>query len=168
MGVRMTFPPSCRHGDIRMDITIQTAAGWTDFAGRRNLVSMARLTIRIDLDDRAGFGPGKARLLELIEETGSIRQAAAAMDMSYRRAWLLLRETEALTSEPVVAARTGGKKGGGTSLTTSGRALVECYRAIETEAGRSTDQLLDSFAGMANLAKASAAHRKKMTRRKSR
>jgi molybdate transport system regulatory protein len=48
---------------------------------------MTRLTIRIDFEDAEGFGPGKARLLELIEVHGSIRSAAAAMNMSYRHAW---------------------------------------------------------------------------------
>jgi molybdate transport system regulatory protein len=100
--------------------------------------AMARLTIRIDLGENLAFGPGKAQLLELIEKTGSIRQAAIEMDMSYRRAWLLLRETEAMAKMPVVTAQTGGKKGGGTTLTPSGRALVECYRMIEKQAERST------------------------------
>jgi len=129
---------------------------------------MARLTIRIDLDDNAAFGPGKARLLELIELTGSIRQAAAAMDMSYRRAWLLLREIEALAKVPVIAARTGGKKGGGTVLTPEGRALVDCYRTIEAQAARSTAQQISRFAGMTKSNPDVAVHRKKVTKSKTR
>jgi molybdate transport system regulatory protein len=127
---------------------------------------MVRLTIRIDLGENAAIGPGKARLLELIDQTGSIRQAAAAMDMSYRRAWLLLRETEAMMNAPVVAAQTGGKKGGGTTLTPSGRALVECYRTIEAQAGRSTRPQLNKLAGMTKLLRPPMARRKKMTRHK--
>ena len=125
---------------------------------------MPRLTIRIDLGENAAFGPGKARLLELIEQTGSIRQAAAAMDMSYRRAWLLLQETEALMKAPVVAARTGGKKGGGTALTPSGRALVECYRAIESRAGDASAAELAKFTAMTKHGPSAAIQRKKVTR----
>ena len=51
---------------------------------------MARLTIRIDLPPAGQLGPGKAKLLELIGETGSISAAGRALDMSYRRAWLLV------------------------------------------------------------------------------
>jgi molybdate transport system regulatory protein len=127
---------------------------------------MARLTIRIDLGESAAFGPGKARLLELVDETKSIRAAAAAMDMSYRRAWLLLRETEAMMKTPVTTARTGGKKGGGTALTPTGRALVECYRTIEAQAERSTLAQINRFAGMTKPV--AAALRKRVTRHKAR
>ncbi|HEX4160216.1 MAG TPA: LysR family transcriptional regulator [Rhizomicrobium sp.] len=129
---------------------------------------MARLTIRIDLGESAAFGPGKARLLELVDETKSIRQAAAAMDMSYRRAWLLLRETEAMMKTPVTTARTGGKEGGGTVLTPTGRAVVECYRAIEAQAERSTLAQINKFAGMTKSAHVAATLRKRVTRHKAR
>ncbi len=115
---------------------------------------MARLTIRIDFGKDAAFGPGKARLLELIDEKGSIRSAAAAMDMSYRRAWLLLREIEVMMRAPVVAARTGGARGGGTSLTRFGRSVVAGYRAIETGAERSLDAQTRALARMAKRASA--------------
>ena len=49
---------------------------------------MAGLFLRIPIGDSGNLGPGKARLLELIEETGSIRAAASKMKVSYRRAWL--------------------------------------------------------------------------------
>jgi len=110
---------------------------------------MATLTIRVDLDDKAAIGPGKARLLELIGETGSIRRAAAAMQMSYRRAWLLLQETEAIMGAALVATETGGKQGGGAKLTPLGRSVVERYRAIETRAARSVSAELEALARMA-------------------
>ena len=110
---------------------------------------MARLTIRIDLGKDAALGPGKAHLLELIDQKGSIRGAAMAMNMSYRRAWLLLRETEAMMRAPRVVAETGGVRGGGTSLTEFGRRVVERYRAIEARAERSVDAELRELAGMA-------------------
>jgi molybdate transport system regulatory protein len=98
---------------------------------------MARRTIRIDLDRKAAFGPGKARLLEKLDEIGSIRGAAAAMDMSYRRAWLLVQDIEATTGAPVVVAKTGGAGGGGVALTELGHDLLSQYRAIERKAASS-------------------------------
>jgi molybdate transport system regulatory protein len=97
---------------------------------------MSRLTIRIDFDGAEGFGPGKARLLELIEREGSIRGAAAAMNMSYRHAWLLLQAVEDTFGAPVIATATGGAHGGGAKLTEFGKAIVGRYRAIEAEAAR--------------------------------
>ena len=84
------------------------------------------------------FGPGKARLLELIDEHGSIRSAAAAMNMSYRHAWLLLQAVEDTFGAPVISTATGGAKGGGAKLTELGRSLVAKYRAIENQAAKAT------------------------------
>ena len=110
---------------------------------------MARLSIRIDLGSETALGPGKARLLELVDAKGSIRGAATAMGMSYRRAWLLLRDIEATMGAPVVSAETGGVKGGGTSLTKLGRAVVEQYRKIEVRAQHSVDAELRVLSEMA-------------------
>src|SRR3569832_37010 len=87
---------------------------------RAHFAGMARLTIRIDFDDGSGLGPGKVRLLELIAETGSIRKAAAALGMSYRKAWLLLQALKDTFGTPLVDTVSGGKTGGGTSLTATG------------------------------------------------
>jgi molybdate transport system regulatory protein len=129
---------------------------------------MARLTIRIDLNDEAALGPGKARLLELIDSEGSIRRAAAAMGMSYRRAWLLVQEIEAVMGSPVTAAATGGAKGGGTSLTETGRAVIDRYRAIEKIASRSAASQMRALAQMARSSVSSAPAKRKsgVTRRK--
>jgi molybdate transport system regulatory protein len=95
---------------------------------------MARLTIRIDFDTGAQLGPGKVRLLELVAETGSIRKAAAGMNMSYRKAWLLLQALEKGFTAPLVATTTGGRTGGGARLTPLGRLVTARYRALEAKA----------------------------------
>jgi molybdate transport system regulatory protein len=110
---------------------------------------MARLTIRIDFGDESALGPGKARLLELIDSEGSIRGAATAMGMSYRRAWLLVKDIEAAMGAPVIAAETGGLKGGGAALTDLGRNVLARYRDIETRAARSVDAELRALSALA-------------------
>src|SRR4051812_41469387 len=92
-----------------------------------------RLTIRIDFDGARRVGQGKVRLLELIEEHGSISSAARAMKMSYRRAWLLADELNRMFQEPVVETQMGGRGGGNAKLTALGRRLVALYRSIETQ-----------------------------------
>ncbi len=99
---------------------------------------MTRLMIRIDLDEHGSFGPGKARLLELIDELASLRQAASAMDMSYRQAWLLIKAAEQSFGAPLIETATGGVRGGGSRLTDLGREVVTRYRTIETLANRAT------------------------------
>jgi len=112
---------------------------------------MARLMIRIDLGQNVSFGPGKAQLLELINETGSIRRAATAMKMSYRRAWLLLQEIDASIGTPAISTQTGGAQGGGSCLTNSGRKMLDCYRSIEK---RATQSVVVHLRRMSHIAKA--------------
>jgi molybdate transport system regulatory protein len=95
---------------------------------------MARLYIRIDLSPTRAIGPGKIKLLELIEKTGSISAAGREMDMSYRRAWMLVDDLNNLFERRVVDAKVGGKIGGGATLTEFGRALVRHYREMEASA----------------------------------
>ena len=111
---------------------------------------MPRLTIRIDFDGQGSFGPGKARLLELIDAKGSIRRAAAAMEMSYRQAWLLLRDAEAAIGAPLIVTASGGAKGGGTKLSAAGRDVVACYRRIEQVAARAAGADLRALEGAAD------------------
>lgn len=98
----------------------------------------AALHVRLDFGGMRSIGPGKVRLLELIDETGSISAAGRALKMSYRQAWLLVDELNAMFREPVVEAQTGGGGGGGTALTRTGSGLVRAYRNIEKRAATSS------------------------------
>jgi molybdate transport system regulatory protein len=89
------------------------------------------LHLRIDFGGERSIGPGKIRLLELINETGSISAAGRALEMSYRQAWLLIDELNHMFREPVVVAQTGGGGGGGASVTETGNAIVRLYREVE-------------------------------------
>ena len=90
----------------------------------------ARLTVRIDFAGGRRVGPGKIRLLELIDETGSISAAGRAMAMSYRRAWLLVDSLHTSFREPVVDTRSGGAQ-----LTPFGREpVLICSEARSTSA----------------------------------
>ena len=109
-------------------------AGVSEGRSRRRRRLNARLSIRIDFAGGRRIGPGKVRLLELIEETGSISAAGRAMAMSYRRAWLLVESLNTSFRAPVVDTRAGGRQGGGAELTAFGRELVERYRTVEQEA----------------------------------
>jgi len=95
---------------------------------------MAKVTIRIDLSDRGAIGPGKIRLLELVGESGSISAAGRAMNMSYRRAWLLIDGLNQCFRTPVVETQLGGNRGGGAVLTQLGHDVIARYRAIERAA----------------------------------
>lgn len=115
----------------------------------RHDAAMAKLKIRIDLGHTAYIGRGKVELLETIGKTGSIRGAASAMKMSYRRAWILLQEARMIMGAPVIAAKAGGAHGGGAVLTETGRALVSHFRNIERRAVKSASANLRALARIA-------------------
>lgn len=89
------------------------------------------LRLRIVLRPGAALGPGKIDLLEAIAETGSIRAAGSRFRMSYRRAWSLVAELNGMFKAPLVIAETGGRGGGGATLTRLGRKVVQRFRAME-------------------------------------
>src|SRR5690554_2964806 len=91
----------------------------------------AILRLRVIFDDNAMLGPGKADLLELIDNLGSIAAAGRAMQMSYKRAWKLVDEMNAAFRDPLVDSTRGGQKGGGARLTETGRFVVQNYRKLE-------------------------------------
>jgi molybdate transport system regulatory protein len=92
------------------------------------------IRVRIDLSPDSALGPGKIALLERIEATGSLSQAARELGMSYRRAWLLLADVNQMFAGPATTTSVGGTGGGGARLTELGREIVRAYREIEDAA----------------------------------
>ena len=102
--------------------------------------------LRIDFAPTGSVGPGKIALLEAIEASGSLSQAARALGMSYRRAWGLLTDLNQSLREPVARASVGGSGGGGAKLTKFGRALIAAYREVERVAARAAKARFESRA----------------------
>ncbi len=115
---------------------------------------MAELSIRIDFGPDLRIGPGKIALLEQIAALGSISAGGRAMDMSYRRAWELIEELNGIFGQPVVESRSGGKKGGGATLTPLGLSLISRYRAMERAAAAATETHLAALSEEIRVAKA--------------
>jgi molybdate transport system regulatory protein len=85
------------------------------------------------VDGHNVLGPGKARILQAIDQTKSLSAAAKQLRMSYRLAWKHLRLIEERTGSAVVEPRRGGKAGGGTDLTPEGRRLLAAYARFHDE-----------------------------------
>jgi molybdate transport system regulatory protein len=106
------------------------------------------LRLRIRTGDDIALGPGKADLLEAIAKTGSISQAARLLNMSYRRAWLLVETMNRCFKTPLVEAKTGGKAGGGAEITKLGLEALRHYRAMQTATEKAA---ASAFAKLARL-----------------
>lgn len=89
--------------------------------------------LRVTFDDSFYIGPGRADILELIDQTGSISEAAKRMGMSYKRAWGLVQDLNAGFGAPLVVSSRGGPDQGA-SLTPAGSAVLSRYRNMQTAA----------------------------------
>lgn len=76
---------------------------------------------------------GRVVLLERIREHGSISAAARSMGMGYRHAWELVAAMNRLAPTPLVAKTTGGKQGGGATLTRAGEAAIDEFWQLVAE-----------------------------------
>lgn len=90
-------------------------------------------TIWLNRADNRYLGGDRIRLLEKIDELGSISQAAKAVGISYKTAWDMVNLINNLSEKPLVERQTGGKGGGGARLTPAGRSVVGQFGIIAEE-----------------------------------
>ena len=117
----------------------------TTRVGRKAKVPSIELRIRLDLPGVGQIGPGKIELLRQIREHQSIAAAARAMNMSYRRAWLLVQDLNGLFARPVVAKWLGGTSRGGATLTQAGEKLIDTYDTLVRQAAKANRPLLNDI-----------------------
>ncbi|HMH23630.1 MAG TPA: hypothetical protein VK563_17710 [Puia sp.] len=89
-----------------------------------------RGTLWIEVENERFFGPGRVELLQRIDETGSIRHAAADMGMSYKKAWDMVAAVNKQAIQPLVVPKVGGEKGGGSVITAEARELIAWHAQL--------------------------------------
>ena len=117
-----------------------------DFGTGYQLMTHIAARVRIYIAGQLAIGPGRIELLEGIQRTGSLAQAARAMQMSYRRAWLLMQSLNESLASPASIAAKGGRHGGGATLTPLGLKLIRAYRQFEAKAQRESRDRFGKFA----------------------
>ncbi|MDP5045341.1 MAG: LysR family transcriptional regulator [Leeuwenhoekiella sp.] len=88
--------------------------------------------IWIEQEGEVFLGYGRVELLKKVAETHSISAAAKEINMSYKKAWKLINTMNANSRQPLVITNTGGKDGGGTTLTTYGKQMIEQFETLNT------------------------------------
>ncbi len=96
-----------------------------------NLKAKPAFKLWFEINGEYVFGEGTCNLLEKVNELGSINAAAKNIGMSYRYAWGLIRKVEMSLGKSAVRTQKGGKQGGKTELTETGRSLVASYRNLK-------------------------------------
>lgn len=104
----------------------------------------AKVKLTLCAGDRF-FGPGVCELLERIRETGSIQAAAARMEMSYSKAWKILKRAEEEMGVNLITRVSGGKNGGSSTLTPDGEKAVNEFREMEGKLADYADKLLKTY-----------------------
>lgn len=84
------------------------------------------ISVRIFRDGKC-FGPGVAELLRRVREHHSLRAAAISMEMAYSKAWTVIKSSEAELGFKLLVSTTGGKHGGGASLSLEAEKLLAAY-----------------------------------------
>jgi len=95
----------------------------------------------LEWNGRSLLGKGRLRLLEQIAEHGSISAAARAMGVSYRLAWKWIAEMNEAAGRPLIETSTGGKGGGGATLTPLGEALLAAVRLLNARLAEFDEQM---------------------------
>ncbi len=93
-----------------------------------------RSKVWLEKDGKLALSGYRVRLLRLIDETGSLSDAAVAMGLSYRRAWGKLKEIEQNLGVKLVDTAVGGAGGGGSRLTAEGRRMIERFERFRAAA----------------------------------
>ena len=81
------------------------------------------------------------RLLSAIDRIGSINRAAKSCGLSYKGAWEIIERANNLAPRVLVETATGGRHGGGTRLTPSGKALLDLFQRMQEEHRHFLDRL---------------------------
>ena len=103
---------------------------------------------KIQLFDQNGekfFGEGPCRLLEQVEQTGSLRCAAASMEMAYSKALKLVKQAEEALGFPLTQRSVGGRDGGGSTLTPEGREFLHKYEAYRDACVQANRELYANY-----------------------
>ncbi len=106
--------------------------------------AVTRLTFLDDAGEKF-FGEGPCRLLKAVEETGSLRSAAASMGMAYTKALRILKQAETALGFPLTERTTGGRDGGGSRLTMEGKRWLQTYEACRDACREANEALFHRF-----------------------
>ena len=93
-----------------------------------------RIAIRLRIGKEKNFiGKGVREILDAIDEHKSIKKASEVTGISYPKVMRMLKTFKAELGFATVFSEKGGSQHGGTELTEKGRAVLECFREIESE-----------------------------------
>jgi molybdate transport system regulatory protein len=105
------------------------------------MILKLRYKIWIEKNGKKVFGDGPLDILYRVERTGSLRQAAEEINMSYSLAWNLMKDLEKRLGFKLLERKVGGANGGGSQLTEQARDLMMKFKIFRDKAQESLNLL---------------------------
>ena len=105
------------------------------------MILKLRYKLWIEKDGEKVFGDGPLDILHRVERTGSLRQAAAEINMSYSHAWNLMKDLEKRLGFNLLKRKVGGEKGGGSEITDKAREIMMKFKMFRKRADQSLNSL---------------------------
>ena len=105
------------------------------------MILKLRYKIWLEKNGEKAFGDGPLDILQRVEKTGSLRQAAAEINMSYSQAWNLMKDLEKRLGFSLLKRNVGGEKGGGSEITGEARELMMKFEIFRGRAEQSLHSL---------------------------
>ncbi len=109
------------------------------------MILKLRYKLWMEKDGEKAFGDGPLDILHRVERTGSLRQAAEEINMSYSQAWNLIKDLEKRFGFNLLKRKVGGERGGGSEITEEARELMTKFKLFREEADQSLNPPLDKF-----------------------
>lgn len=123
----------------------QTIEDDNDICSEEIKENLSAITKVMLVTDKVIFGPGPVRLLHYIDETGSVSEACAAMNLSYSKGWQLLNNMEEGLGFKVIKRFHGGAGGGKSELTANGKYVMDKYEKLRLETQAHLDELFEEI-----------------------
>ena len=95
----------------------------------------------VDENDDIIIGEGRMEILEHVENTGSINQAAKMMKMSYKAVWSKIKYTEKHLNAKIIHS----DKKTGSRLTREGKNLLVKYRLLKKKCMAADDKIFKNI-----------------------
>lgn len=95
----------------------------------------------IDNNGGKAFGQGPYRILSETQKLGSLNQAAKKLGISYNKAWKTMQMIEERMGIKLLDSTTGGKTGGGSTLTPEAIDLLCRYGKFHQEANEAIEAI---------------------------
>ncbi len=82
---------------------------------------------------KKGFGPGIAKIMDLVEETGRLSDAYKKMYLAPSKGWKIIKRAEEEFGFPLIISEVGGSGGGKSYLSKEGKDLLKRYKLFVSE-----------------------------------